>query len=87
MTRITSDVETLNELFSSGLVTVFGDLFTLLFIVVVMLRMDWKMALVTFAVPAFRLRSRLPVPGQDTGRCIGTSGCAWRGSTRICTST
>ena len=29
MTRITSDVETLNELFSSGLVTVFGDLFTL----------------------------------------------------------
>jgi ATP-binding cassette subfamily B protein len=53
MTRITSDVETLNELFSSGLVTVFGDLFTLLFIVVVMLRMDWKMALVTFAVLPF----------------------------------
>jgi ATP-binding cassette subfamily B protein len=53
MTRITSDVETLNELFSSGLVTVFGDLFTLLFIFVVMLRMDWKMALVTFAVLPF----------------------------------
>ena len=32
MTRITNDVETLNELFSSGVVTVFGDLFTLLFI-------------------------------------------------------
>ena len=28
MTRVTSDVETLNELFSSGLVTVFGDIFT-----------------------------------------------------------
>ena len=65
MTRITSDVETLNELFSSGLVTVFGDLFTLLFIFVVMLRMDWKMALVTFAVlpfvfvAAFLFRARI----------------------------
>ena len=29
MTRVTSDVETLNELFSSGVVTVFGDVFTL----------------------------------------------------------
>jgi ATP-binding cassette subfamily B protein len=29
MTRVTSDIETLNELFSAGLVTVFGDLFTL----------------------------------------------------------
>jgi len=50
MTRITNDVETLNELFSSGLVTVFGDVFTLVFIVVAMVRMDWKLALVTFAV-------------------------------------
>ncbi|MSR36134.1 MAG: ABC transporter ATP-binding protein [Gemmatimonadetes bacterium] len=53
MTRITSDVETLNELFSSGVVTVFGDLFTLIFIVAVMLRMDWRMAFVTFAVLPF----------------------------------
>ena len=29
MTRVTSDVETLNELFSSGVVTIFGDVFTL----------------------------------------------------------
>lgn len=50
MTRITNDVETLNELFSSGVVTVFGDVFTLVFIVVAMLRMDWKLALVTFSV-------------------------------------
>jgi ATP-binding cassette subfamily B protein len=50
MTRITSDVETLNELFSSGVVTVFGDLFTLGFIVAAMLRMDWQLALVTFTV-------------------------------------
>jgi ATP-binding cassette subfamily B multidrug efflux pump len=50
MTRITNDVETLNELFSSGVVTVFGDLFTLLFIVVAMLGMDWRLALATFSV-------------------------------------
>ena len=53
MTRITSDVETLNDLFSSGVVTVFGDLFTLFFIVAVMLRMDWRLALVTLAVLPF----------------------------------
>ena len=53
MTRITSDVETLNELFSSGVVTVFGDLFTLIFIVAMMLRMDWRMAAVTFSVLPF----------------------------------
>jgi len=50
MTRITNDVETLNELFSSGLVTVFGDIFTLVFIVAAMLQMDWKLALITFSV-------------------------------------
>ncbi|MDH5588797.1 MAG: ABC transporter ATP-binding protein/permease [Gemmatimonadota bacterium] len=50
MTRVTNDVETLNELFSSGVVTVFGDVFTLVFIVAAMLRMDWKLAMVTFSV-------------------------------------
>lgn len=50
MTRVTSDVETLNQLFSSGVVTVFGDLFTLLAIVVMMLLVDWRLALVSFAV-------------------------------------
>lgn len=53
MTRVTNDVEALNELFSSGIVTVFGDLFTLLFIVTAMLLMDWRLALVTFAVLPF----------------------------------
>jgi ATP-binding cassette subfamily B protein len=50
MTRVTSDVETLNELFSSGLVTVFGDVFTLVAIMTMMLLTDWKLALVAFAV-------------------------------------
>ncbi len=50
MTRVTSDVEVLNELFSSGVVTVFGDIFTLLFIMAAMLIMDWQLALVTMLV-------------------------------------
>jgi ATP-binding cassette subfamily B multidrug efflux pump len=45
-----------NELFTSGVVTVFGDLFTLIGIMGVMLALDWKLALVTFAViPLFFL--------------------------------
>ena len=50
MTRVTSDVETLNELVSSGVVAIFGDLFTLLAIMALMLATDWRLALVTFAV-------------------------------------
>jgi len=50
MTRVTNDVEQLNEAFSSGLVTIFGDVFTLLFIVGMMLQLDWRLALVTFTV-------------------------------------
>src|SRR5215210_2546109 len=60
MTRVTSDVETLNELFSSGLVTVFGDVFTLVAIMGMMLVLDWRLALVTFAViPLVWLTARL----------------------------
>ena len=50
MTRVTSDVETLNELFSSGVVTIFGDVFTLVAIMGMMLLIDLKLALVTFTV-------------------------------------
>jgi ATP-binding cassette subfamily B protein len=50
MTRLTSDVEALNEMFTSGVVAVFGDVFTLIFIVAIMLTMNWKLALVTFTV-------------------------------------
>jgi ATP-binding cassette subfamily B protein len=50
MTRLTSDVEVLNEMFTSGVVAIFGDVFTLIFIVGVMLAMNWKLALVSFVV-------------------------------------
>ncbi len=50
MTRVTSDVDVLNDLFTSGVVTVFGDVFTLLGIMGVMLWMNWRLALVAFSV-------------------------------------
>src|SRR5258705_2956313 len=50
MTRVTSDVDVLNDLFTSGVVTIFGDVFTLLGIMGVMLWMNWRLALVAFAV-------------------------------------
>jgi ATP-binding cassette, subfamily B, multidrug efflux pump len=53
MTRVTSDVEVLNELFSSGVVTIFGDVFTLVLIVAAMFVMDWQLALVTLFVMPF----------------------------------
>ncbi|NJD11236.1 MAG: ABC transporter ATP-binding protein [Gemmatimonadetes bacterium] len=53
MTRVTSDVEVLNELFSSGVVAVFGDLFALLFIVVTLFALDWQLAIVTLLVMPF----------------------------------
>jgi ATP-binding cassette, subfamily B, multidrug efflux pump len=50
MTRVTSDVDVLNDLFTSGVVTVFGDVFTLVGIMGMMLWMNWRLALVAFSV-------------------------------------
>src|SRR3989475_12579643 len=50
MTRVTSDVDVLNDLFTSGVVTVFGDVFTLVGIMAVMLWMNWRLAAVAFCV-------------------------------------
>jgi ATP-binding cassette subfamily B multidrug efflux pump len=53
ITRVTSDVEALNELFTAGVVAGVGDLFTLGVIGIVMLIMDWRLALAAFAVIPF----------------------------------
>ena len=50
MTRVTSDVDVLNDLFTSGVVTVFGDVFLLVGIMIMMLWMNWRLALVAFSV-------------------------------------
>ena len=50
MTRVTSDVDVLNDLFTSGVVTIFGDVFALVGIMGMMLWMNWRLALVAFSV-------------------------------------
>jgi ATP-binding cassette, subfamily B, multidrug efflux pump len=50
MTRVTTDVDALNELFTAGVVSVFGDVFSLTGIMAAMLMLDWRLALVAFAV-------------------------------------
>jgi ATP-binding cassette subfamily B protein len=50
MTRVTTDVDALNELFTAGVVSIFGDAFTLVGIMAVLIWMDWRLALVAFSV-------------------------------------
>jgi len=50
MTRVTTDVDVINDMFTSGVVSIFGDVFTLAGIMIVLMTMDWRLALVTFAV-------------------------------------
>ena len=53
VTRVTTDVDALNEMFTSGVVSIFEDLFVLFGILGVMLCMNWKLALITFAALPF----------------------------------
>ena len=50
MTRVTTDVDVINDLFTSGVVAAFGDLFMLVGIMVTLLWMDWRLALIAFSV-------------------------------------
>jgi len=50
VTRVTTDVDALNEMFTAGVVSIFEDVFVLAGIIAIMLRMDWRLALLTFAV-------------------------------------
>ena len=50
MTRVTTDVDALNEMFTAGFVAIFGDIFVLLGIVGVLFWMNWRMALVLFSI-------------------------------------
>lgn len=55
MTRVTTDVDALNDLFTSGVITVFGDVLALTGIMIAMLLMNWRLALVAFVVLPFIL--------------------------------
>src|SRR6266498_365488 len=53
VTRVTTDVDALNEMFTSGVVSIFEDFFVLVGILGIMLCMNWKLALITFGVLPF----------------------------------
>jgi ATP-binding cassette, subfamily B, multidrug efflux pump len=50
ITRVTNDVEVLNEMFSSGIVMVFSDVFTIIGIFYFMFSMSWELSLVSLSV-------------------------------------
>jgi ATP-binding cassette subfamily B multidrug efflux pump len=50
VTRVTTDVDSLNEMFTAGLVSIFGDLVLLAGIVMVLFWLDWRLALVAFSI-------------------------------------
>ncbi len=50
VTRVTTDVDALNEMFTAGVVSIFEDVFVLAGILAIMLKMSWRLALITFAV-------------------------------------
>ena len=58
MTRVTTDVDALNDMFASGIITIFGDVLVLVGIMIAMLIMNWRLALVAFTV--------LPLIGMTT---------------------
>jgi ATP-binding cassette subfamily B protein len=72
MTRVTNDIEVLNEMFTAGVITIFGDLLLLAGIVVVLFYLNYRLALVTFSVipvliyVTFVFRKRLRASYRDT---------------------
>ncbi|GAC1420591.1 MAG: ABC transporter ATP-binding protein [Acidobacteriaceae bacterium] len=60
VTRVTSDVDALNEMFTSGVLAIFDNSFVLIFIVIIMVRMSWPLALLTLAaIPAILYVTRI----------------------------
>ena len=59
ITRVTSDVESLSDVLSAGLVTILGDLFKILFISWFMFTLDWRLALVALSVIPFMMWATL----------------------------
>ncbi len=72
ITRITGDVDALNELFTSGVIDVFGDLVIIFAIIGMMFCLDWKLALVSLITVPLFLRRRIGfanAPATVSTRC------------------
>jgi len=50
MTRLTTDVDALNEMFTAGVIAIFGDVAMIIYIVIWMFQVNWQLALVSFAI-------------------------------------
>ena len=60
VTRLTSDVDAINEMFTAGVLAIVDDFFNLTFMAIVMLKINWKLALIAFAVlPLILIVTRL----------------------------
>jgi ATP-binding cassette subfamily B multidrug efflux pump len=72
MTRLTNDVDALNEMFTSGAISILGDVLTILGITILLLVINWRLALVTFVVipPLFWIASYFRVAMRDNFRAI-----------------
>jgi ATP-binding cassette subfamily B multidrug efflux pump len=72
MTRLTNDVDSLNEMFTSGAISILGDALTILGITILLLVINWQLALVTFVVmpPLFWIASYFRVAMRDNFRAI-----------------
>ncbi len=72
LTRITNDVDALNEMITQGVVAVFGDLFTLVLIIGIMLYLDWRLALATMVVLPLivAVTARFRVQARESYRAV-----------------
>lgn len=74
MTRLTNDVDALNEMFTSGAISILGDILTIVGITILMLVINWQLALVTFVAmpPLFWAVGYFRVAMRDNFRAIRT---------------
>jgi len=74
MTRVLYDVEAVSEMFSSGLVAILGDVVTLAGVIVIMLGMNWRLAVVTFSVVPvlFAVAAYFRISARDAYRVVRT---------------
>ncbi len=72
MTRLTNDVDALNEVFTSGAISILGDILTLIGVAIALLIINWQLALVTFVVlpPLYWVATYFRVAMRDNFRAI-----------------
>ena len=81
VTRLTSDVDALNDMFTSGVLAIFEDVFVLSFIVAIMVKMSWLLALLTLSVIPLIFMPQIYFAGM-CARAIGDSAPQRRRSIR-----